>query len=337
MAGKDAELDGLTPWQKIAVLMVSLGEEGASELMRHFGEVEVEQVAQAIADLKNVPVELQDAVLREFEGVLEEGIPGFGGGDFARDLLVRAFGPEEAAEILERVGAGSGSGFEMLRSADPAQVAPFIAQEHPQTIALILSQADPAQAAAILEQLPLAMQAEVAHRIATLEHVAPEVLDEVEQTLETILKDVLQGKRKVGGSQIVADILNAAGNRLEKVVLERIDNADPEIAEEIRNQIFSFDDLALLQDEEMQLVLRQVEIKDVQVALKTANKAVRDRFASSFSERARARLFEDMDALPPLRISAVEEAQMRIVQVVRQLEEQQAIRIPRGGGHERYV
>ena len=337
MVGKDAELDGLTPWQKIAVLMVSLGEEGASELMRHFGEVEVEQVAQAIADLKNVPVELQDAVLREFEGALEDGVSGFGGGDFARDLLARAFGSEEAEEILGRVGAVSSSGFEMLRDADPAQVAPFIAQEHPQTIALILSQAEPAQAAAILERLHSEIQVEVAHRIATLEHVAPEVLEGVEQTLEVILRDVLQGKRKVGGLQVVADMLNAAGSRLEKVVLERIDNADPEIAEEIRNQIFSFDDLALLQDEEMQLVLRQVDPKDVPIALKTADKAVRDRFASSFSERARARLFEDMDALPPLRISAVEEAQMRIVQVVRQLEEQQVIRIPRGGGQDEFV
>ena len=139
-----------------------------------------------------------------------------GGVDFARGLLERALGPEKAAAMLGRATGGAITGFKMLRNADPAQVAPFIAQEHPQTIALILSQAEPPQAAAILEQLSASMQAEVVHRIATLGHIAPEVLDEVEQTLEVILKNVMEGKREVGGSQVVANILNVAGGRLEK-------------------------------------------------------------------------------------------------------------------------
>lgn len=334
---KDAGTEGLTPWHKIAVLMVALGQEGASELMRHFGEDEVDQVVQAIADLKNVPSALQDAVLLEFEGALQEGVPAFGGIDFARGLLERALGPEQAAVMLGRATGGAVTGFKMLRNADPVLVAPFIAQEHPQTIALILSQAEPPQAAAILEQLPGTMQAEVVHRIATLGHIAPEVLHEVEQTLATILKDVRGGKREVGGSQVVANILNVAGSRLEKSVLERIDNADPEVAEEIRNRMFVFDDLAGLGDAEMQMVLRHIETKDLQIALKAAGKAVRDRFFTALSERARSRLLEDMDALPPMRLSEVEEAQTRIVQLVRQLEEQQVIRIPRSGGEDEYV
>ena len=334
---KNTGTDGLSPWHKIAVLMIALGQEGASELMRHFGEDEVEQVVQAIADLKNVPSELQDAVLLEMEGALQEGVPALGGVDFARGLLERALGPEKAAAMLGRATGGAITGFKMLRNADPAQVAPFIAQEHPQTIALILSQAEPPQAAAILEQLSASMQAEVVHRIATLGHIAPEVLDEVEQALEVILKNVIGSKREVGGSQVVANILNVAGGRLEKSVLERIDNADPEVAEAIRKRMFVFDDLARLGDAEIQMVLRYIEIKDLQMALKAAGKAVRDRFFTALSERARIRLFEDMDALPPVRMSEVEEAQARIVRQVRQLEEQQVIRIPRGGGDDEYV
>ena len=334
---KGAGTDGLLPWHKIAVLMVALGEEVAGEMMRHFDEDDVEQVVQAVSDLKNVPTALQDAVLLEYEGALHEGVPAFGGGDFARALLERALGPEQAAAMLGRATGGATSGCKMLRNADPSQVTPFIAQEHPPTIALILSQTDPPQAAAILEQLPAATQAEVVHRIATLGHIAPEVLDEVEQTLAAILKDVMGGEREVGGPQVVADILNVAGNRLEKSVLERIDNADPEVAEQIRNQMFVFDDLAGLGDLEIQMVLRQIETKDLQVALKAAGKGVRDRFFSALSERARARFLEDMDTMPPMRLAEVEEAQMRIVQQVRQLEEQQVIRIPRSGDGDEYV
>ena len=333
--GKGA--DGLAPWHKVAVLMVALGEEAAGELMRYFDEDDIVQVAQAVVDLKNVPPELQDSVLLQFEGVLQEDAPSSGGIDFARGLLERTLGPEKAAEMLGRATGNANSGFKMLRTVDPAQVAPFIAQEHSQTIALILSQADPPQAAAILEQLPAARQAEVVHRIATLGHIAPEVLDEVEQTLEAIFKDAMGIKRVVGGSHVVAEILNVAGSRLEKSVLERIDNADPEVAEQIRNHMFVFDDLAILTDADMQMVVRHIEIKDLQIALKTAGKAVSDRFFSVLSERARVRLLEDMDALPSMRISEVEEVQMRIVQQVRQLEEQQIIRIPRSGDADQFV
>ena len=267
MVGKDMDASGLSPWHKIAVLMVALGEEAAGELMRHFGEEEIEPLTQAIADLKNVPSQLQDTVLLELEGVLQEGVPAQGGIEFVRSLLERALGPERAEEMLGRATGGPVTGFKLLRNADPSQVAPLIAQEHPQTIALILYQAESQQAAAILEQLSSAQQAEVVHRIATLGHIAPEILDEVEQTLESILKGVMGGKREVGGSQVVADILNIAGSRLERSVLERIDNADPEVAEEIRNRMFVFDDLAGLGDSDMQMVLRYIDTKDLQVAI----------------------------------------------------------------------
>ena len=334
---KNAGTDGLTPWHKIAVLMIALGQEGAGELMQHFGEDEVAQVAQAITDLKNVPSDLQNAVLREFEDALQGGAPALGGVEFACSLLEQAIGPEKATAMLGSATDGEVSAFQLLRDVDPSQVAPSIAQEHPQTVALILSQADPPQAAAILEELPALLQVEVVQRIATLGHIAPDILEEVEQMLRALLKDVMGGKREVGGSQVVADILNEASGGLEKSVLARIDAADPEVAEAIRNRMFVFDDLASLADAEMQTVVHHIEIKDLQISLKSASKGVRDRFFTAMSERARGRLLEDMDALPPMRLSEVEEAQVRIVQQVRQLEEQQIIRLPRGGVKDDYV
>jgi flagellar motor switch protein FliG len=328
----------LSPWHKVAVLMVALGEELSGELMRHFGEEEIESVTQAIADLKNISTGLQDAVLLEFEEVLNrEGGTAQGGMEFARRLLEQALGPERAKEMLQRTGKGESAGFRLLRNADPEQVAPFLSQEHPQTIALILSQLEPAQAAGILEHLPGRLQAEVTHRIATLERIQPEVLEEVEKSLAAMLQDVLGGKREVGGSKVVADILNLTGASVEKGILNQIDSQDPEMAEDIRNRMLTFDDLGSLDDRAMLLVLGQVELPDLMVALRAADKGVRDRFLSSMSERRRARLLEDMEVMPAVRLSEVEEAQMRIVRQVRQLEEQGAIRISKGSEDDPYI
>lgn len=329
----------LSPWHKIAVLMLVLGEELAGEVMQYFGESEIEQITQAIADLKNVPAGLQDEVLLEFEDLLRRGDGAVGGGmDFARRLLEQALGAERAREILERMGQEERSGFKLLKNADPAQVAPFIAQEHPQAIALILSQLEPAQAAGILEQLPQEdLRSEVAHRIATLEQISPEVLREVEESLAEILRDVLGGKREAGGTQVVANILNLTGASMEKSVLDRLDAQDPEMAEEIRNHMLTFDDLARLGDRDMQQLLLNIDVQDLMIALKAAGKAVRDRFLTSMSERRRIRLLEDMGSLPPTRLSEVEEAQMRIVRQVRQMEEQGIIHIPKGPEEDPYV
>ena len=326
----------LSPWHKVAVLFVALGEELSGQLMGRFDEDEVEQVTRAIADLKNVPAELQDEVLLEFERLLQGDVPARGGMDFLRGMLSQALGEERAQEMLDRLGRQK-SGFRLLRDADPAQVAPFLAQEHPQTLALILSQLEAAQAAAILGQLPGAMQADVAHRIATLERIPPEILQDVEQSLETLLKDVLGGKSEVGGTKVAADMLNLTGAYTEKNVLDRLDAADPEVAEEVRSHMFVFDDLARLSDDDMYVVLHNVESKDLLISLKAAGKGVRDKILSCMSERRRVQLLEDLAVLPKMRLSEVEEVQTRIVNQVRQLEEQGVVDLGRGGADDTYV
>ena len=326
----------LSPWHKIAVLFVVLGEELSGRLMQYFGEAEVELVTRAITDLKNVPTQLQDEVLREFEDLLQGDIPAQGGVDFVSKMLNQALGAQRAEEILGRLGQPQ-SGFKLLKDADPVQVAPFLAQEHPQTLALILSQLEAAQAAAFLGQWPAALQGDVAHRIATLENIQPEILQDVEASLETMLRDVLGGNRNVGGSKVVADILNLTGASMEKRVLDRLDASAPEVAEEVRSRMFGFDDLAGLSDDDMRLVLQSVDPQDLLISLKSAGKGVRDKIFTCMSERRRVQLLEDLAVLPKMRLSEVEEVQGRMVQLVRQLEEQGVVHLARGGADDTYV
>ena len=322
--------EDLSVWHKVAVLMVALGKDLAGEIMRYLDEPEVEEITQALADLKNIPTALQDEILLEFEHVLSSGqVPLEAGMDFARRLLEQALGPEKAREMLARIEGGA-AGFKRLNQADPAQVAPFLAQEHPQTLALILAQLEPKQAAAILEQLPQSMQSDVAHRIATLGNVAPELLRDVEESVEAMLQDMMGGKREIGGTKVAASILNLTGGRTEKAVLDHMDAQDPEVAEEVREQMFVFDDIARLGDEDIRVLLQNVEMADLQVALKRAGKEVSERILSNMSLRRREMFEDDMAVLPPMRRSEVEEVQARIAQQVRQLDEQGAVRIARG-------
>lgn len=219
MAGTDKPASGaLSHWQRVAVLMVALGQDLAAELMRQFSDEEVAEVTRAIADLKTVPRHLQDEVLAEFEDDLAAGrLPTFGGETFAKGLLKHALGPERADELWGRMGRKR-TAFVALEETDPRQVAPHIGREHPQTIALILTQVTSSQAAAILQHLPGALQSEVAHRIATLEQVSPEVLTEVESGLAQTLEPLAGGYRPVEGARVAADILNRIGATLEPYV-----------------------------------------------------------------------------------------------------------------------
>jgi flagellar motor switch protein FliG len=335
---KEAMKRELSPWQKIAVLMVALGNELAATLMRGLSDEEAEELTRALTELKKVPTDLQDRVLADFAAGLDGDDEGISGGmDFARQLLERAVGERRAREVMKRAVGGPSSGFALLRAADPVQVAPFIAREHPQTIALILSQLAAEHAAALLENFPRDIQVEVAHRIATLGKVDPEVLREVEESLVSLLEGALGQQRQVGGSEKAAAILNAAGNRLEKGVLDRIDREDPEVADAIRRRLFVFDDLARLREEDVQKMLLQIDMDDLRLALKSAGKAVRDLFLSAMSERRRLSFFEEMEAMPPVRLSEVRDAQDRIVQYVRQLEEQHVLKIPRSDEDDPYV
>ena len=327
-----------SPREKAAILMIALGEEAAGEIMKYMVDFEIEEITKIITELSNLPTAIQDRVLEEFEQHLIAGEwVSQGGIDFARQALERAVGSRRAQEILDRINSNTNSGFYMLKNVAPEQIAPFISHEHPQTIALILSQLEAVQAAGIISQLPEAVQAEVSYRIATLNNITPSVLKQIEESLENNLGDILGGHKDVGGPKIVADMLNLTGSSIEKNVLEKLDAQDPEVAETVRNMMFVFDDLDSLSDREIQVLLREVEQQDLVVALKTASYEVKDKILSNMSDRVREYIEEEMEFLGPMRLSEVEEIQLRIVQKVRQLEEHGQVNIVRGSNDDTFV
>jgi flagellar motor switch protein FliG len=337
-AAEAEEEEDLPVMTKVAILFVALGQEASGEVLKYLSDYEVEEITQAIANLKNVSVAQQDKVLEEFEQHMLAGAwVSQGGMDFARQALERAVGPRRAQEILDRVMHTVSSGFFMLKNVAPDQIAPFISQEHPQTIALILSQLESTQASGILTQLPERMQADVAYRIATMENITPTVLKQIEESLEASLRDILGGNKDVGGPKVVADILNLTGTSVEKNVLDQMDAQDPEVAESVRNLMFTFADIVKLSDREMQTLLREVDQKDLVVALKGAEEELKTKILNNMSERVRAFLSEEMEFLGPMRLSEVEEVQLRIVQQVRQLEEQGQITLVRGDAEDTFV
>lgn len=337
-AADKAEEECLGTLEKVAILMVALGEDNSGQVMKFLSDFEIEEITQAIAGLSNITSATMDQVLDEFEQHLLAGAwISQGGVDFAREVLERAVGPRKAQEILDRINTRATSGFYILKNVAPQQIAPFISHEHPQTIALILSQLDPDQAAGILAHLPERVQAEVAYRIATMENITPNVLKQIEESLEANLRDILGGNQDVGGPKVVADILNLTGSTVEKNVLERMDGSDPEIAEQVRNMMFVFGDLVKLTDRELQVLLKEVEQKDLVVALKAAEEELKDKVLGNMSERVRGFITEEMEFLGPMRLSEVEEVQLRIVQQCRQLEDQGQIVITRGDANEAFV
>ena len=318
--------------KKAAILMIALGQETTAEVMKYLTDHEVEQIAQSIAELDVVTTEQEDEVLEEFEQLLVAGkYVSQGGMDFARGALEKAMGPRKAQSLLDRVTSTTSSGFYMLRNVDPNQIIPFITKEHPQTISLILSQLDANQAAGVLNGLPEDMQSEVAFRIAQMENISPQVLRELEESLAQDLQAILTGQiTEIGGPKAVAEILNRTGRSTEKAVLERMDSQDPELAEEVRNQMFVFDDIANLTDREIQMILREVDTKDLAVALKGGSEELQDRIFGNVSERVGTMIKEEMQFSGPVRMSDVEEVQLRVVQTVRQLEEAGQVTIVRG-------
>jgi flagellar motor switch protein FliG len=334
----DAVAFELPARQKLGVLFVALGHQVGGEIMKFLSDDDIEETVHAIANLRSVSVETQDQVLREFEQHLLAG-EWFnrGGLDVARGALERAVGPKRAQQILDRVSHRVSSGFYILKSVSPEQIAPIISQEHPQTIALILSQLNPGQASGILTQLPQRMQADVAYRIATMENIIPAVVKEIEQSLEASLRDMIGGAQDVGGPKVLGDMLNMSGSSVEQNVLDQIDAQDPEVSEAVRNLMFVFNDLVKLTDREIKVLLRKCDQKDLVIALKAARPELAEKVLGNMSERVRNFIIEELNFLGPMRLSEVEEVQLRIVQTVRQLEEEGQLTIVRGDADDSFV
>ena len=228
-------------------------------------------------------------------------------------------------------------GFQLLHRASPEKIAPFLVHEHPQTVALILSQLAPGLSAGILAQLDEQLQADLIHRISTMENVTPKVLDKLEKMLEEQLRSVLDGDQDVGGPKVAADILNLTGSSVEKTVLDQMDSTEPQIAEAVRNLMFVFADIGHLSDRDIQVVLGEVDQKDLVIALKAAVEEAKDKILGNMSEKVRTFITEEMELLGPMRLSEVEEVQLRIVQQVRHLEEQGKVTIVRGDSDDKFV
>ncbi|MCP4727885.1 MAG: flagellar motor switch protein FliG [bacterium] len=330
----------LTGRQKAAIFLVSLGSDVSSEIFKHLREDEIEQLTFEIARLDKVEAEDKDQVLMEFqEMMMAHGFISSGGIDYAREVLERALGTQKAIDIVNRLTSSlQVRPFDFIRRTDPSHLLNFIQGEHPQTIALILSYLDPNKAALILSGLNHQIQADVARRIATMDRTSPDVLREVERVLERKLSTLAsEDYTSAGGIDAIVEVLNQVDRGTEKIIIEALEEEDPELAEEIKKRMFIFEDIVLLDDRSIQKVLREVDTQDLSKALKGVDAEVQEKIYRNMSKRAASLLREDMDFMGPIRLRDVEEAQQKIVNIIRKLEEAGEIIVARAGEEELVV
>ena len=317
-------IEELTGGQKAAVLMLSLERDAAAALLKQLQPDAVEEVTRELAGMRRVSQPLREAVLDEFyELALATNWAGEGGLDYARTLLNQALDPEHAKRIMEQISQQvRKTPFAFLQKAESANLLTFIQDEHPQTIALIVSHLPFHKASEILNGLPGPKQIEVVKRVANMEQTNPEVITEVEQGLEKRLANMLnQSFDKIGGVSTVAEMLNLCDRNTEKSIMEGLESEDPDLVEDIRRLMFVFEDILLVNDKGIQAVLKEVENDELSLGLKTASEELKEKIFGNMSERAAALIKEDMEYMGPVRVSDVEQAQQRIVDIVRRLED----------------
>jgi flagellar motor switch protein FliG len=339
MNAEMAELNESSGLYKAAVLLLCLGVERSSKVLQYLGESELERVLMAVSEIGTVSQETRAEIMQEAVALsMASANLMMGGVEYSRQLLARAVGPRRGAEILERISASQQlSSFEILRSADPAQVANLLAEEHPQTIALVLSYLEAKLAADIMTHLPPELQVEVTLRLAKMDRVSPNVVDVIERGLKHKLSGVISvaGFRETGGVSFLVKMLNNVDRGVQKTIFEALEPVSPSLVEEIRANMFTFDDLVKLDDKSIQRVLRDVNKQDLALALKGAPEKVRELIYRNLSERARETLQEEVELLGPQLAKNVYAAQRRIVEVVRSLEEAEEIVI--GGAGAEYA
>lgn len=324
--------------RKVAIVLVQMGRDRAAKVLAHLSEAEVELVSAEIAQLSAVAADESQDVLSEFHELMTARAHMIEGGlDFAQHILEKSLGPERAAEVVQRLNAMAIQlPFQFLQRADPGQLRSFIADEHPQVIALVLAHMTPEKASLVLSELPSAQQAEVAHRIAVMDRTTPEIIGEVEAILERKLSSVLQPTEsaRVGGLDPLVGIINRSDRTTERQIVEGLEALDPALAEEVRSRMFLFEDITQLDDRAVQLVLRQVDGADLAMALKGVAEPVRDKITANLSERASENLLEEVELLGQVRLVQVEEAQQSVIRTIRILEERGEVMIRRGADDE---
>ncbi len=321
---------------KAAVLLACLGSENASKVLAKMSFDEAEALTLNLSSLNKVDSDLRGNILDQFYDLaVANKFVTQGGLDFARGLLEGAFGAERTIEILTRLQSSLQEvPFDFLKKADPSQIVTFLQEEHPQTISLILAHLPAETAAVVLSALRQEIQTDVVSRIATMERTPPEVIREVERVLERKMASVFsQGFTFAGGVKEVAEILNSIDRNSEKTIMSELEERDPQLAEEIGRLMFTFDDIVYVEDSGIQKTLREVDSKDLALALKGANEEVASKVLKNMSERARDGIKEEIEFLGPVRVKNVEEAQQRIVAIIRRLEEAGELIVEgRGGG-----
>lgn len=337
MASRIQEITGL---QKAAILLIVLGPEKASAVFKHLKEDEIEALTLEIANTRSVSPQIKDDVVDEFyEVCLAQQYISEGGISYAKDLLEKALGSEKANEVIGKLTASlQVRPFEFVRKTDASQLLNFIQEEHPQTIALILSYLSANQAAAIIGALAPDKQTDVAKRIAQMDRTSPDVIKEVENVLEQKLASLVnQDYTIVGGVDSIVEILNTVDRGTEKHIMETLEIEEPELADEIRKKMFVFEDILSLDDRSIQRVLREIDNNELAVALKASNEEVKNVIFNNLSKRLATMIKEDMDFMGPVRMKDVEDAQQKIVNIIRKLEDSGEIIISRGGGDELIV
>ena len=328
---------GLSGLQKAAVLLITLGPEKSSSIFKHLKEEEIEELTLEIANTRSITPQLKEDIMEEFYQVcLAQQYIAEGGIGYAKELLEKALGEEKAKDVIGKLTASlQVKPFEFVRKTDASQLLNFIQDEHPQTIALIMSYLSPAQSSMILSALPPERQSDVAKRIAMMDRTSPDVIKEVEKVLESKLSSLVnQDYTIIGGVDAVVEILNSVDRGTEKHIMETLEVEEPELADEIRKKMFVFEDILLLDDRAIQRVLRDVENADLSIALKGSNENVQGAIFKNLSKRLAAMIKEDMEFMGPVRMKDVEEAQQKIVNIIRKLEDNSEIVISRGGGDE---
>jgi flagellar motor switch protein FliG len=338
MAGARGAASEITGLRKAAILLVQLGRERAAKVLKKLPDNLVEELTAEIVRLKDVSAdESQDVLRNAHTELLENRDVTRGGMDLARQLLMDGLGSDRAEEIMERLGATLlEMPFEGMRRADPRQLLTFLSDEHPQTIALVLAHLSPQQSAMVLSGLESKVQADVAHRIALMEQASPEVIRLVERELERRMATVIgpQELSSVGGLDPLVAIINRADRTTERMILEGLESLSPELSEQVRARMFIFDDITTLDDKAIQLVLRNVEGAELALALKGVREEVREKVLRNLSSRAAQNLLEEIDMMGAVRLSQVEEAQAKVVQEIRALEQSGQITIIRDGDDE---
>ncbi|MBT2756017.1 flagellar motor switch protein FliG [Mesobacillus foraminis] len=321
--------------QKAAILLISMGPDVAASVYKHLSEEEIEKLTLEISGVRKVDSLVKEEILEEFHSIaLAQDYISQGGIGYAKTILEKALGTDQAAVIINRLTSSlQVRPFDFARKADPGQILNFIQNEHPQTIALILSYLDSAQAGHILSELPQEMQADIAKRIALMDSTSPEIISEVEQILERKLSaNVTHDYTQAGGIEAVVEVLNGVDRSTERTILDALEIQDPGLAEEIKKRMFVFEDIVTLDSRAIQRVIRDCENEDLLLALKVSSDEVKEVVFKNMSTRMVETFKDEMEFMGPVRLRDVEEAQSRIVAIIRRLEEAGEIVVARGGG-----